>query len=89
MVLYKGLPASFLGILHPLVFFPIYEKQKLYYKQKYQPNETKLSTKYIMISSIISKFIASAVSYPHEVLRARIYFEVNDKKQGKQNERIH
>ena len=88
MVLYKGLPASFIGILHPLVFFPIYEKLKIHFKSKKEPNEPKLSTKYIMLSSMISKFIASAVSYPHEVLRARIYFEVNEKSSNKKNERI-
>lgn len=74
--LWKGLPATFLGILHPLVFFPIYEKLKIHFKSKYEPNEDKLSTKYIMGCSMFSKFIASGISYPHEVLRARIYYHV-------------
>jgi hypothetical protein len=30
--LYRGLPASMIGIFHPLVFFPIYEKSKMYFK---------------------------------------------------------
>lgn len=75
--LWKGVPATFLGILHPLIFFPIYEKSKIYFKKTHEPNEDKLSSKYIMGCSIFSKIIASAVSYPHEVLRARIYYHIN------------
>ena len=74
--LWKGLPATFLGILHPLVFFPIYEKSKIHFKNKYEPNEDKLSTKYIIGCSMFCKLIASGISYPHEVLRARIYYHV-------------
>lgn len=72
--LWKGLPPTLLGIIHPLVFFPMYEKLKIYFKGE---NEC-LGTRYIMISSIISKVVASAVSYPHEVLRARMYFKVHE-----------
>ena len=32
--LYRGLPASMLGVLHPLVFFPIYEKCKQHFKSQ-------------------------------------------------------
>lgn len=77
--LYKGVPASCFGLLHPLVFFPVYEKQKIYYKNKYEKDNDKLSTIYILASSTTSKFIASAVSYPHEVLRARKYYEIKEK----------
>lgn len=40
-----------------------------------QPGAKKLSSKYIIISSIISKITASLVSYPHEVLRSRLQYE--------------
>jgi len=73
MALWKGLPPTLLGTIHPLVFFPCYEKLKIYFKANYEHKDAKtLGTKYIMFSSVISKIIASAVSYPHEVLRARI-----------------
>ena len=83
--LYRGLPASCIGLLHPLVFFPIYEKQKIYYKKHFEPDADKLSTTFILASSVTSKFIASAVSYPHEVLRARKYYEIHDKNGNKEN----
>jgi len=78
LALYKGVPASCFGLLHPLVFFPIYEKQKIYYKKNFEPDAEKLSTIYILASSVTSKFIASAISYPHEVLRARKYYEIKE-----------
>jgi solute carrier family 25 (mitochondrial folate transporter), member 32 len=33
--LYKGFSATMLGILHPIIFFPTYEKLKIYFKQNY------------------------------------------------------
>lgn len=29
--LYQGLAASAIGVLHPLIYFPLYEKSKLYF----------------------------------------------------------
>ena len=84
--LYKGVPASCIGLLHPLFFFPIYEKQKIFYKNKFEPDSDKLSTIFILASSTTSKFIASAVSYPHEVLRARKYYEIKEISCNKKSE---
>lgn len=69
--LYTGLAASMLNISHVLVYFPIYEKLKIYFKCKYEPREESLSSQYIFISVIISKTCASSVSYPVELIRAR------------------
>lgn len=71
--LYKGISASYIGIIHPLVFFPIYEKSKIYFLKNYEPDGAeKLSAKNIFITSSISKTAASFASYPHEFLRARL-----------------
>ena len=70
--LFKGVSASMLGIIHPLVFFPMYEKLKIHFKQTYDSDKDKLSNKFILASSIISKVTASFCCYPHEVLRARL-----------------
>ena len=37
-----------------------------------------MSSRYVLLASVISKVIASGTSYPHEVLRARIYYKVHD-----------
>ena len=74
--LYKGLSASYMGVIHPLVFFPLYEKGKIHMLTNFEPEGTeKLSAKNIFVCSTISKTIASLASYPHEVLRARLHFE--------------
>ena len=70
--LFKGVQASLLGIVHPLVFFPMYEKLKIFFRMNYDSDKDKLSNKYILASSIISKVAASFCCYPHEVLRARL-----------------
>lgn len=31
MALYQGLAASAIGVLHPLIYFPLYEKSKIYF----------------------------------------------------------
>jgi solute carrier family 25 (mitochondrial folate transporter), member 32 len=77
LALWKGLPPTLLGIIHPLVFFPLYEKLKIYFRENMDKDASKLSTKYIVASTLISKVLASAVSYPHEVLRSRIQYKVH------------
>ena len=65
-----------LGVIHPLVFFPMYEKLKIGFMNNYEDkNAKKLSNKYILASSVISKVTASFCCYPHEVLRARLWHE--------------
>jgi solute carrier family 25 (mitochondrial folate transporter), member 32 len=69
--LYTGLLASMLNITHVLVYFPIYENIKFLFKQLFEPERHTLSPKYITISVTISKSLASLVSYPVELIRAR------------------
>lgn len=74
--LYKGIWASLIGIIHPLVFFPMYEKMKMHFLANYeQPGAEKLSAKYVAFCTILCKVTASAASYPHEVLRSRIQYD--------------
>ena len=37
--LYQGLSASMIGVLHPLIYFPLYEKSKIYCLQNFQKDE--------------------------------------------------
>ena len=68
-----------IGVLHPLVFFPTYEHMKIHFKNNFEEKGAKkLSTKYILMSSVLSKLVSSVVSYPHEVLRARMQYQKNE-----------
>ncbi|KAJ3214683.1 hypothetical protein HK099_006698 [Clydaea vesicula] len=79
--LYRGLIPSFLGIAHPLIQFPLYERFKIVISnyehhsklEDYNPNKRpELSNLGILTSSIVSKFIAAVITYPHEVIRTRL-----------------
>ena len=73
LALYKGIWASMIGIIHPLVYFPMYEIMKIKLLEKFEePGATKLSSKFVALNAIVCKAVASAASYPHEVLRSRI-----------------
>ena len=73
--LYNGLSASMIGVSHPLIYFPLYEKSKIYFKKNWDsdnPDPNKLSSRYVAISTIWCKAATSFMTYPHEVLRARM-----------------
>lgn len=60
------------GVLHPLIYFPLYEKSKIYFMENFEEPEKKtLSHKYVLISAISCKALTSLLTYPHEVVRAR------------------
>ena len=83
--LYKGIWASLIGMIHPLVYFPMYEIMKLYLMENWEKEGAKkLSSKYIALAAITCKFTASVASYPHEVLRSRIQYD-NQSLSNKQN----
>ena len=67
--LWRGVTASFLGLAHVAVQFPIYEYMKKRSRDAHGGKETSAD---LVAASAVSKVCASAVSYPHEVLRARL-----------------
>jgi hypothetical protein len=71
--LYQGLSASMIGVLHPLIYFPLYEKSKIYCLKNFQKDQPdkQLESKYVFISAIICKSLTSLLTYPHEVVRSR------------------
>ena len=89
---YKGLTASFLGLPHVAIQFPLYEhfKAKAMEKQQlYDPKCTTLSTLDIVVSSIMAKVIAITVTYPHEVIRIRMQDNRNTFISGKMTSSNH
>ena len=60
------------GVIHPLIYFPLYEKAKIYFKENWDPESENLSPRYVLISACSMKTISSGLTYPHEVIRARM-----------------
>ena len=63
-----------IGLMHPIIYFPLYEKSKIYFKNNFDTdnNSKALSPKYVLICATSCKAITSALTYPHEVVRARM-----------------
>jgi hypothetical protein len=51
----SGLTASILGISHALIYFPLYEHWKMFFKKTFEPDSDKLSSRYVFLSAIFSK----------------------------------
>lgn len=75
---YKGITASYVGILETMLHFVIYELGKAKIKQRRLQNPLSDDNfdKYIflqyMVVSAVSKSCACAIAYPHEVVRTRL-----------------
>lgn len=82
MGFYKGLGPSLLGVSHITIQFPLYE----YFKKKLSAEfgvtniphgESNLSISLLVASAAASKILASIFTYPHEVVRTRMYVQEN------------
>lgn len=71
--LYKGLVPGMFGVSHGAIQFMTYEEMKNKYNI-YQnvPIDTKLNMFEYILFAAVSKVIAAAVTYPYQVLRARL-----------------
>ena len=77
---YKGLTASFLGLPHVAIQFPLYEHFKATAKARRQELEPPGATSApppphpvdIILSSIMAKVVAITITFPHEVIRIRM-----------------
>jgi len=68
---YRGLGASFLGLSHVAVQFPLYEYLKTTHRKKY-PDQQHESLGLLIGASITAKVSACVFTYPHEVVRSRL-----------------
>lgn len=70
---YKGLIPGIFGVSHGAVQFVVYEEMKKFYSYWYrQPLSQKLGVLEYLAFSGISKLMAVAVTYPYQVVRARL-----------------
>lgn len=65
--LYKGLIACSIGLLHPIVYFPLYENLKWRCKKA----KGKVDSLDIFFIAVVSKLVSTAITYPHIVLRSQ------------------
>lgn len=76
--LYKGFVPGILGVSHGALQFMAYEELKVRYLEKYQlPHDAKLGTTEYLSFAAVSKLFAATITYPYQVLRARLQDQHN------------
>jgi solute carrier family 25 folate transporter 32 len=74
--LYKGLGASMLGLSHVAVQFPVYEALKTQLLPNGEGEQSQAQRIGALVSSsVISKLIATLITYPHDIARTRLHVE--------------
>lgn len=80
---YAGLTPTLFGLVHVAIHFPLYEycKNHIFYYEARDDNNIQLERKEhfrnLFLSSCFSKMIATAITYPHEIIRTNL--QIKDK----------
>ncbi|XP_029039335.1 mitochondrial folate transporter/carrier isoform X1 [Osmia bicornis bicornis] len=78
---YKGFVPGMLGVSHGAIQFMVYEELKNRYNRYLNVAiDTKLAQQYYIIFAAISKSIAAGLTYPYQVVRARLQDHHHDYK---------
>mmetsp|Transcript_19187 Transcript_19187/g.56983 ORF Transcript_19187/g.56983 Transcript_19187/m.56983 type:complete len:341 (-) Transcript_19187:196-1218(-) len=71
--LYSGLVPSMMGIVHVAIQFPLYEYSKTRIAENTNRGPGELTAAELVVTSALSKMVASTVTYPHEVVRSYMH----------------
>lgn len=71
--LYSGLAPSTMGLLHVAIQLPLYEYSKSRVAEARECSLDELRPMELVMTSAISKMVASSATYPHEVIRAYMH----------------
>lgn len=76
---FRGISASYVGVLDTVIFFLLYEE----FKKKIQQNQSKghgsnFHALHLTCALLISKIIATTCMYPHEVIRTRLRQDIQE-----------
>lgn len=74
---YKGISASYFGVMETALYFVIYEKLKAISNKHLSDSESNMRFVGYFTSAGFSKSLASCLCYPHEVARTRLRQEGN------------
>ena len=69
---YRGLTPSLLGVSHGALQFMVYEKLKIHRSRSESGSQRELGSFDFLFLSGISKIFAGGVTYPYQVIRARL-----------------
>jgi solute carrier family 25 folate transporter 32 len=75
---YKGLGPSLLGVSHITIQFPLYERLKremAHNNGNTTKGDTHITIFQLITAAVLSKIMASLFTYPHEVVRTRMYLD--------------
>eukprot|EP00002_Diphylleia_rotans_P010676 TRINITY_DN211_c0_g6_i1.p1 TRINITY_DN211_c0_g6~~TRINITY_DN211_c0_g6_i1.p1 ORF type:complete len:328 (+),score=51.49 TRINITY_DN211_c0_g6_i1:29-985(+) len=85
--LFKGLSPSLLGLIHVGINLPLFE----YFRDSFEPRPAcdegddlprPINAVALVEATVLAKSVASTVTYPHEVLRTRLYLKEQSAKPG-------
>ena len=76
---YRGLVPSLFGISHGALQFMAYEQMKKYRYAHLSPGQKDLSNLDVFVASALSKIFAGSLTYPYQLIRARLQIYDADK----------
>ena len=72
---FRGLSASYVGVLETVIYFLIYEDLKQLISAS---NREQFGALNVMLAAVVSKITATTIMYPHEVARVRLREDAYD-----------